>query len=137
MVAHGNHHVEWRIGTSRSQEKREKEYKESIEVLKRGTTYSSDPMFYNIIGKCYQEIGDWEQAEKYILQAYDIIPSRIYPLYLLTKMYIEAHESKKAVTAAQKALSIKIKVESEQTDELKAELQFIIDSLALTTNISH
>ena len=52
-------------------------------------------------------------------------------------MYIEAHESKKAVTAAQKALSIKIKVESEQTDELKAELQFIIDSLALTTNISH
>ena len=58
-------------------------------------------------------------------------------LTLLTKMYIEAHESKKAVTAAQKALSIKIKVESEQTDELKAELQFIIDSLALTTNISH
>lgn len=116
---------------------KQKEYKESIKVLKRGTTYSSDPMFYNIIGKCYQEIGDWEQAEKYILQAYDIIPSRIYPLYLLTKMYIEAHESKKAVTAAQKALSIKIKVESEQTDELKAELQFIIDSLALTTNISH
>ena len=65
-------------------------------------------------------------AESFFTKAHNMIPSRIYPLYLLTKMYQESGQIDKARNTANKALTMTIKVESEQTDELKQELQEIL-----------
>lgn len=102
------------------------DYKKSNEILKRGTDISSDPMFYNIMGKNYQAMGNNFYAESFFTKAHNMIPSRIYPLYLLTKMYQESGQIDKARNTANKALIMTIKVESEQTDELKQELQEIL-----------
>lgn len=106
---------------------RQGEYTKSIEVLERGREYSSDPMFCNIIGKNYQALKLWDMAETYFDKAHYMIPSRIYPLYLSAKMYEESEQYLKAYNTANKALHMKIKVESEQTLELKDELQVIAD----------
>ena len=103
------------------------EYQRSIEVLERGREYSSDPMFCNIIGKNYQALKLWDMAETYFDKAHYMIPSRIYPLYLSAKMYEESEQYLKAYNTANKALHMKIKVESEQTLELKVELHEIAD----------
>lgn len=104
------------------------EYVKSIEVLTNGTLYSSDPMFYNILGKNYQALGDWDIAESCFQHAHNMIPSRIYPLYLMTRLQVESKQYNKALTTASKALTMKIKVESEQALALKQELQEIINT---------
>lgn len=55
------------------------------EALKR----SCDPMILNIIGKNYQQSGDYLAAEEYFLRSVHRLPGRIYPYYLLAKLYAE------------------------------------------------
>lgn len=55
------------------------------EALKR----SCDPMILNIIGKNYQQNGDYLAAEEYFLRSVHRLPGRIYPYYLLAKLYAE------------------------------------------------
>ena len=105
-------------------------YAESIRVLQRGTLFSGDPMFFNIIGKNYQAQGQWEMAEANYRHASDMIPSRIYPLYLAAKLHIESGRYDKAVSTAREALRMPLKIESEQTAELKRELRAIVDEYA-------
>lgn len=61
----------------------------STRLLKEAMCRSSDPMILNIIGKnCWQE-GDYRQAETWLLRAAHRLPGRIYPYYLLAKLYAE------------------------------------------------
>lgn len=55
------------------------------EALKR----SCDPMILNIIGKNYQQSGDYLAAEEYFFRSVHRLPGRIYPYYLLAKLYAE------------------------------------------------
>jgi hypothetical protein len=50
---------------------------------------SCDPMLYNIIGKNYQAMKQYEKAETVLIKATQLVPSRLYPWYLLTKLYAE------------------------------------------------
>ena len=61
----------------------------SNEILEKGTHYSSDPMFFNIMGKNYQQLKQYDKAEYMFYQAIYRIPHKLYPYYLLMKMYIE------------------------------------------------
>ncbi|MCI5716849.1 MAG: O-antigen ligase family protein [Alistipes sp.] len=103
------------------------EYSLSNEILFYGAQQSSDPMFYNIMGKNSEALGDISRAEEYYSMAHDMIPSRIYPLYLKAMMYDRIGNSKRAVETAQTALRMNVKVESEQTRELKKELWLLIE----------
>lgn len=104
------------------------DYARSNEILDAGAALSSDPMFHNIRGRNFQAMKRWEDAEKCYMHAHRMIPSRIYPIYLLTMMYVDSEQYEKAAATARKALGMTIKVESEQTTELKRELQEVIDS---------
>ena len=46
-------------------------------------------MILNIIGKNYQEMQYYEKAETYYLASVHRLPGRIYPYYLLAKLYAE------------------------------------------------
>lgn len=56
---------------------------------------SADPMFWNVMGKNYQAMGNYSSAEQCYLKAMNILPSRIYPYYLLTKLYAEPDINRK------------------------------------------
>jgi len=54
-------------------------------------------------------------------------PVRFYPKYLLAKLYDDTGQKVKAVKVARELLEKEIKVESTAIDEIKAEMQKIIN----------
>ena len=64
-------------------------YNESNEYLDEACKYSTDPMILNIMGKNYQGMHCYKRAELCLLSSVHRLPSRIYPYYLLGKLYAE------------------------------------------------
>lgn len=84
------------------------QYARSNEILEKGSRLSSDPMFYNIMGKNFEALGQCEKAEECYMHAHYMVPSRLYPLVLLMEMHIRNDERDKAVYFGRKALSIPV-----------------------------
>lgn len=108
---------------------KEGRFAESNEVLREGMRLSSDPMFRNIAGKNFEALGDRAQAAEAYRRAHEMIPHRIYPLYLLARCRAADGCSEEAAEAASRALALPVKVESVQTLEMRDELSRLIDSL--------
>lgn len=104
-------------------------FRQSNEILAQGATMSSDPMFWNIMGKNFEALGDHARAEDAFMQAHLRIPDRIYPLYLLARHYRDLDRREQAVALARKIVAHKPKIESQQTRNLQTEMQRLIDSL--------
>lgn len=64
-------------------------YDESFDCLEQARLYSNDPMILNIMGKDCQALHKYECAETFFLISVNRLPSRIYPYYLLAKLYSE------------------------------------------------
>lgn len=64
-------------------------FEESNEVLLQGAAYSCDPIFHIILAKNHIALGNEALAEKELLVAHHLIPSRIYPLLLLMQLYVD------------------------------------------------
>lgn len=64
-------------------------YSDSNKYLEEACLYSTDPMVLNVIGKNYQELHCYEQAETFFYKAIHRLPGRIYPYYLLANLYAE------------------------------------------------
>ncbi len=97
------------------------EYNTSNEVLEKAVQISCDPMLYNIMGKNYQALKEYAEAEKYFLKSSYIVPNKMYPYYLLTKMYLEAGQLEKARNMAQIVLTKEPKVHSTAIEEMRRE----------------
>jgi tetratricopeptide (TPR) repeat protein len=96
--------------------------KESNEVLQRAMQISCDPMLYNIMGKNYQAMNEYEQAEACFMKAAHIVPNRIYPFYLLTKLYHEMGLQDKVDETAAIVLTKEPKVQSTAVREMREEV---------------
>ena len=83
-------------------------YSESNQILREGAARSSDPMFYNIIGKNYEAIGDYATAENYWFHAHNMVPSRLYPYILLMEMYDRQGDTSAANECARKVMSMPV-----------------------------
>lgn len=95
------------------------EYDEAISVLQQGSHISSDPMFMNIIGRCYEELGNYDAAESSYIKASMMVPSRLYPLVLLMDMYESIGELEKAADFAERVLSMPYDPENRNEKELR------------------
>lgn len=102
-----------------------KKYEESNQILKEMGCISCDPMVYNIMGRNYQSMKNYGEAEKAYKMASFLIPSRLYPYYLLTKLYDETGERDKIFKTAKIVLIKKVKIHSEATNEMRKEIQKI------------
>lgn len=93
------------------------------EALKR----SCDPMILNIIGKNYQQNGDYLAAEEYFLRSVHRLPGRIYPYYLLAKLYAEPgfRQPKKFEEMRRIVLTKEPKVHSTAIRQMRDELNKI------------
>ena len=79
-------------------------YQESTKILKEGAVISSDPMFYNIIGRNYEVMKEYDKARDAYTHAHNMVPCRIYPLVLLMEMYASIGDDKTAVKYGASAL---------------------------------
>ena len=104
------------------------QYAESNKVLKRAVKISCDPMLYNIMGKNYQAMKDYDLAEKSLQKSAMIVPNRIYPYYLLMKLYLESGNEEKAREYAGIVLTKEPKVQSTAVKEMREEAETILNS---------
>lgn len=103
-------------------------YEQSNIIMHEGAERSSDPMFWNIIGKNHQAMGDYRQAEKCFQYASLMVPHRLYPIYLLANLYFESNDIEKALQTAHRVIEKRPKVMSAAIDEMKAEMKEKIET---------
>jgi tetratricopeptide (TPR) repeat protein len=93
----------------------------SNEVLQRAMQISCDPMLYNIMGKNHQAMKEYEQAESAFVKSTQLVPSRLYPWYLLCKLYDEMGLQDKVRETAAIVLTKEPKVQSPAVNEMREE----------------
>ena len=101
---------------------------QSNAILKEGAQLSSDPMFYNIMGNNFKGLEDFDHAENAYKYAFNILPNRIYPLYLLMKLYTDNEQKDQAREAAQRVIDFSPKIDSPAVREIKREAQELLCS---------
>ncbi|MCM1139680.1 MAG: O-antigen ligase family protein [Muribaculum sp.] len=102
---------------------RQGKYGKSNEILIELKRHSADPMILNIIGKNFQSLGMPDSAIYYLMKSTFRCPNRMYPHYLLMKLYNDSisYNKKASLREAQIIVSMKPKVESEATRDMKRE----------------
>jgi tetratricopeptide (TPR) repeat protein len=98
------------------------QYEKSNEILHRAIKISCDPMLYNIMGKNYQSLKQYELAEQSFKKAVNLVPNRLYPHYLLAKLYYEMGLKDKAEYEINIVMTKPPKVESMAVEEMREEL---------------
>ena len=101
-------------------------YEESNKILQKSDGISCDPMYYNIKGKNYQGLKQYDQAERCYLYAINLVPHRLYPYYLLSKLYLEMGDVEKARNSAKLVVDKKVKIDSSAVREMKKEMNDIL-----------
>ena len=102
----------------------------STELLKETMKVSSDAMVLNIIGKNFQAMGQPKVAEHWYVRSTHRLPNRIYPYYLLAKLYAEHPDvfpKEKMEWAARMVLEKEAKVESTSIREMREEVKNLLD----------
>ncbi len=105
-------------------------HNQAIEILESASESFPNTVVYTALGNSYQSIGKIKKAEEAYLQAWYMIPSRFYPLYLLAKLYDETGQTEKAVEIAYRILRKEVKVHSTAIEEIKEEMRKIIKRLS-------
>lgn len=106
------------------------EWEVSTELLMEIMRISSDAMILNIIGKNCQALGHYEEAEEWFIRSTHRLPNRIYPYYLLAKMYAECPDifaREKLEWAAKMVLEKEAKVESTAVKQMREEVMVLLD----------
>lgn len=103
------------------------EYDSSTGILKEAMAYSNDAMILNIIAKNYQASGDYGKAEEYLIRSTHRLPGRIYPYYLLAKLYAEPayRQPEKLKRAVEIVLTKEPKVQSAAIREMREKVKLL------------
>lgn len=103
-------------------------FEESDALLKRASELSSDPMIRNVRGRNHQALGDFRKAESFYLEAMFLQPARVYPYYLLAKLYAEKDflQPEKMKDVARRALTMRPKVDNMAVKEMREELKKLL-----------
>lgn len=104
----------------------EKRYSESIGIMTLATRLSNDPMNYNVLANNYKALGEYDKAAGAYLDAWYMVPNRMYPLYLLGKMYAEIGDGENAARYARRVVEMTPKVESPATRDMQSEMKEIL-----------
>ena len=75
------------------------------------------------MGKDAEALKHFGQAEACFKQASYMVPHRLYPLYLLAKMYFESGQSEKGRDMARQVIGKEPKVWSPAVEEMKTEMK--------------
>ena len=108
-----------------------KQYDSSNIVLEEAMKHSCDPMLLNIIGKNYQAVGKYEKAEESLIRSTYRLPGRIYPYYLLAKLYTEPEyqQPEKLKRMVEVVLTKEPKVQSTAVKEMREEVKKLLKQI--------
>jgi tetratricopeptide (TPR) repeat protein len=98
------------------------EYEKSNEILQHMVRISCNPMCYDMMGRNYQFLYQYELAEQCFRKAANLVPNRLYPHYLLAKLYYEMGLKDKMESEISIVLTKPPKVESMAVEEMREEL---------------
>jgi tetratricopeptide (TPR) repeat protein len=101
-------------------------YVKSNAMLQKAMRMSCDPMLYNVMGKNWQALKMYSQAESCLLKSVQTVPGRLYPWYLLARLYEEMGLHDKACEMATIVLAKEPKIQSTAVQEMRKEMQMII-----------
>ena len=104
-------------------------YSEAEEVLLKAMKVSGDPMILNVLGRNAQASGEYEKAEMYLLRSTYRLPERVYPHYLLVKLFAEPEyfDRRKLIREVEYVLNIEPKVNSTAIREMRYEVKKILE----------
>lgn len=102
-------------------------YEKSDSILMLGTRISCEPMFWNLMGNNNFEMGRFREAEECYRHAFLMVPNRLYPLFLLTKLYYAEGDYERARSMAIIVMGFKPKIESTTTKKLREEIKDLIN----------
>ena len=108
-------------------------YTESNKILKEGSKISSDPMFYNIMGRNNEALGFFREAESNYWHSHHMVPCRIYPLSLLMNLKIKIGSNQEAIEIGEKISSMQINDKLLSMKRLHKECLNRLDSLKNVT----
>lgn len=111
---------------------KEHRYEESNIYLNAGANYSSDPMFHNIIGKNNEAMNNYAQARNEYILAHYMVPSRIYPLYLLMKMESRIGNTGEAISIGETIQRMPYNSSHRTMVNLRRKSAYLLDSLKQT-----
>ena len=101
---------------------------ESNSQLEHLAQISCNPMIFNKMGLNYQALGEFSMAETCFYRALHLLPNRLYPYYLLAKLYAEPnfYNRPKLIKMAQIVLNKEAKVDSPAIQEMKSEMETLL-----------
>lgn len=104
-------------------------YKKAILYLELAKQKFSDPNLYITLGQSYTKLNNFNKAESSLMHASNITPYKLYPKYLLAKLYFNYNMPKKAINTANEILKIEVKIKTTAADEIKTEMQKLIEKI--------
>lgn len=104
---------------------KQNQYAQAIEILERAEKVSCEVSILNTKAFCYQQLGNYKQAESIYKESINRLPIRIYPYYMLTKLYADSayYDRKKLEDMATIVLTKKPKVYSNVISDMKNEIK--------------
>lgn len=99
----------------------------AIKILKRAESFFPNSTLSTALGDSYKATGNYRLAEQAYLKAVHMVPDRFYPKYLLAKLYDQSGQAFKAILIANELLQKEPKVRSVAVDEIKKEMQEIVN----------
>lgn len=106
------------------------EYDDSNHILQEASLLTPDPMVFNVMGQNYQMKGEYAKAEELFMRSVHRLPGRIYPYYLLVKLYSEPdfRQQDKLELAANMVMTKEPKVQSTAIKEMREEVKRIVNT---------
>lgn len=82
-------------------------------------------MIMNIIAKNFQELKEYKKAEEWLIKSTNMLPGRIYPYYLLARLYANSgfYDYDKFREMAYIVMTKEPKVKSTAIDEMRNEIK--------------
>lgn len=102
----------------------------SVAILNEAQAHLNNTILHTCLGDNYKALGRNTEAEQAYLHAWYMAPARFYPLYLLAKLYDDTDQTEKAVSMAKWVLNKEVKIDSRAIEEIKEEMQNIIEQAA-------
>ena len=104
-------------------------YNKAIKFLEPAKHKFSDPNLYITLGQTYGRLNDFNKAESNLLHASNITPNKLFPKYLLAKLYYNYNMTEKALNMANEILNLDAKIKSTAADEIKTEIKELIERI--------
>lgn len=102
-------------------------YDDALPLLEESKKRFTDPNLYIALAECYENTGNYENAEPYYRHAAYMIPHKMYPFYRLALFYFDNGNKQNADEIARKIISMKEKVPSTAVDEIKEEMRLLLE----------